>query len=623
MAHDKDEKLCKSPRMPLNALANYLRSKSLSSFLVVIIALVMAMQIFALPTRSLVRLEAGNTLTTLSFLPDMKTRPVSGAKDYNYKFSVYYSDITWQQTSYSITPAGCINSININNKPVTLAKSPGCNSFPGSYWNVYERPFFIDLAPYLHNGRNTVEVRTSKPEFDMGPIILNDNAKPAKWIGLAMVFVTCIYLVLLMQRHTGDWIGGLILSGGFLSYMNRFVLQSGSQYSMDLPGHLDYITYIAQNWSIPKPYWGYSFYHAPLYYMLEAINIYLVNLLRSFDALAYIQLFSLACFMVFIVFSALALHKLIRNKFAYYLAVLLLVFYPSGILIAARIDSNLLFYACYSACLYFTLGWLRNNQPKYLVLTLIAFGLAMASRANALVLLPILGIVFAYKVFRRKLSKELLENPYIRIGLLIACLGIAMGPGRTEYYRLVESRSEPFLVSNVHVLPRVIRLEPWSYDKLLMPNLAVYLKHPLWSVFTDENGRQYFWNSMLKSSLFGEYDWGAKGSAGIIGVLLLLVILYIIDGAIVHRRVLRAQPEWWICVITLFIPIAALMENRVLNPFASSEDFRYIYPALASFCGLFGLVIEQHVNDWRPFRKALGMVLCVAFCVCAVKFYLV
>jgi len=607
--------------MQLESPAHYFRRKSLYFYVVAMVALVMAMQVFALPTRSLVRLETQNARAVLPFLPDMRTGPIPGARDYTYKFSVYYADTTRQQTSYSITPAGCVVNISINYKPIPFPRHGGCNPQPGAYWNVYEPPFFIDLAPYMHNGRNTIEVRTTRPEFDMGPIVLNDSAKPAKWLGMAMILVTCIYLVLLMERHTGDWMGGTILSGGFLAYMNRFCLQSGIQYSMDLPGHLVYITYIAQNWDIPKPYWGYSFYHAPLYYILEAINLTLVNLLRSFDALTCIQLFSLSCFMAFIVFSALTLHHLIRNRYAYYLALMLLVFYPSGILFAARIDSNLLFYACYSSCLYFTLCWLKYNQPKHLVMTLIMFGFAIAARANALVLLPILAIAALYQWAKRKLTVDLLESPAIRAGLLIACIGLAMGPGRTEYYRLFESHHEPFLVSNTHVLPRVIILEPWSYDKLLMPHLAVYFKHPLWNVFIDENGRQYFWNSMFKSSLFGEYDWGAKGLAGVISILLFCLILYVIDGAILHRRALRYQAEWWLCLLTLFIPIIALMENRILNPFASSEDFRYVYPAIVSFCGLFGLVVEQHIIEWRPFRKVLGALLCVAFCVSAVKFY--
>ena len=256
-----------------------------------------------------------------------------------------------------------------------------------------------------------------------------------------------------------------------------------------------------------------------------------------------------------------------------------------------------------------------------MMLILIMLGLAVASRANALILLPIVGLAVLYKLYRRELKWDLLENPYVRIGLLLACLGFAMGPGRTEFYRIVEDRHEPFLVANIHSLARVLTLEPWSFNKLLLPHPEVYFKHPVWNVFTDENGRQYFWSSMLKSSLFGEYNWPNKPLATV-DILLLSLILYVMDGCILHRRFLRSQPQWWMCMVTLFIPIAALMENRIINPFACSEDFRYIYPAIVSFCGLFGLVIQRHIDDWRPFRKVLGALLCLAFCVSAVEFYI-
>jgi hypothetical protein len=82
-------------------------------------------------------------------------------------------------------------------------------------------------------------------------------------------------------------------------------------------------------------------------------------------------------------------------------------------------------------------------------------------------------------------------------------------------------------------------------------------------------------------------------------------------------------PEWTMCWLTLVIPIAALMANRWLFPYACSEDFRYIYPAIISFCGLLGLSIQHHLENSRPNRAMLGIGLCLAMTAYSLTFFMV
>lgn len=608
--------------MQLNAAANYLRSKSLLSYLLAMVVLVMAMQMFALPNRSNVKVKHDIKQRTVKFLPDMGIIDMKGKGPYRYSFSLYYNSVETEQTAFIITSGACLKRIFINGKEIPFRKYGHCLAYQGAYWNPYEYPVFVEMGPHLHKGRNNIEVRSQKAEFNIGPVIMYNPAKPAMWIGMTMILVTCLALVVFMERMTGDWIAGFIVAAAFSVYMHRFHHQHANMYSMDLPGHILYYSFIAQKWAIPKPFWGWSYYHAPLYYTLQACMVWLADMLRSFDVLNCTRVFSLACFMGFVIYFALMLHKLIRVPAAYYVALTLLVFYPAGIIFSSRLDSNLLFYACYAACIYHTLCWLDYNRKRDLGLALMMFGYAIASRTNALILIPILVLAFAYHALLWERAKGLMNYKFVRLGVIVAILGLTVSVGRTEFYRLTESRNDPFLVGNAGWLSRTLLLEPWSFYKLFIPNLSMYFSYPYWSVFSDATGRQYFMNSMLKSSMFGEFIWGGFWIAVLMNKLLIALIAYIFEGYLLHRKTLRRNRNWWICLVTLGVPIAALMANRIAHPFGCSEDFRYIYPAIASFCGLFGLVTEQHIKQWRPFRVALGVFLCASFALCSAVFYM-
>ena len=605
----------------------------------------------ALPTRGPVALTIGTTHQTLDFLPDLKLHHLPGARFYSYGFTLHYRDAALQQTQFGITQAGCIRFILVNQHPVPFRAAARCVPFPGTYWNGYDLPLTIDLKPYLQQGDNDVQIVTLRPEFNIGPLILTDAAHPATWLALAlaMILTACMALVTL----AGDRAAGLLIAGAFLIHMNRLSHSGVSQYSMDLPGHLQYITYIASHWALPNPFAGWSFYHAPLYYILGAVVVHAANL-SDFDALTCLQLFSLGCFMVFILYAARILERLIAHRPARYAALALLLFYPGGILFSARIDSNLLYYTCAAGCLHAMLRWLESNDPRRLAASLAWFGLALATRSNALILLPILLLAAFYHRDRFSLlvipaqagiqqsrdqrRKGLLsslprvvpdprlrgddkERTYLYAALFLVLLGLAANLGRTEYYRLAEHHSAPFIVANSTMLSPRVHLPPANFGKMLLPDLPAYVQRPFWNVWNDADGRQSFWNSMLKSSLTGEFDWPNPTLALAMGDLLLALIAFTADGYILHRRTLRRSPKWWMCLMTLAVWIAALMENRIINPYGSSEDFRYIYPALISFCGLFGLALEQHSLTKRPFRKWLGITLVTAFSACSVVFY--
>ena len=108
------------------------------------------------------------------------------------------------------------------------------------------------------------------------------------------------------------------------------------------------------------------------------------------------------------------------------------------------------------------------------------------------------------------------------------------------------------------------------------------IAHPFENAWDDELVRQYFWNYMMKTSLFGEFVLLRKGAgvvfAEAVNVSFLVLLVYGIRGfwkKNVSRRSLLFTAQFLAFVL-------ALAFLRFKHPFSCSNDFRYIAPVLLS-----------------------------------------
>ena len=61
--------------------------------------------------------------------------------------------------------------------------------------------------------------------------------------------------------------------------------------------------------------------------------------------------------------------------------------------------------------------------------------------------------------------------------------------------------------------------------------------------------------------------------------------------------------------LTIILRLSALNQQSVAN----SQDFRYIYPSLASFCGLLGLMVERYLAHGNKGRAYAGLAMAALF----------
>jgi hypothetical protein len=138
-------------------------------------------------------------------------------------------------------------------------------------------------------------------------------------------------------------------------------------------------------------------------------------------------------------------------------------------------------------------------------------------------------------------------------------------------------------------------------------DLQSFMAHPFTSAWNDEMGRQYFWNYSFKSALSGEFDLvqnaSGRSAATFASASFLGLLVYAARGF----WKTKLQSMHWILILQGFAFIAALMFLRIKHPYACSNDFRYIAPAILSFIPFvaLGVTLREVSVKWKVFGYAL------------------
>lgn len=586
----------------------------LLDLLLFIAMLLAAMHWFALPKISLTSIKniQGTYRGLLPAHIHIKNED-SGA--HTYALTIHYAPP--QQALFRLYPQNCLSRITLNGFPVAFPLSQKCN---------FKKGVLINLKHKLMRGDNQLYVQTKGAGFSIGPVIFSGTLALSDILGYLLVAFSCMALARLVQSLTGEPGTGIIMAGGWLLCLYVLAQTTFMWKKYDMPQHLEYITYIANHLRWPSTYDGFLTYHPPLYYTVQAAIMRMTNMLGSFDVICSLRLFNVLCYMTSLIFAALSLRRLVAHRLAYYACLLLLVFYPGGIIASGRIDSDLLFYPLFTGCLYFLLRWIELRHYRELALALGLCGMGLATRTNALVLLPLIALAALY--YGRRNGWTLLWShrlhAVIWVGLFILLLGGLINFGRPAYYNLLEHRDQPYLVANAEHLASIagtLRIVN-NWDSYLTFSLKDYLYPPFFSVWSDRGGRYFFWDSIMKSSMYGEFAYPNSWIAYDLNCLLLGFVFYILASMVMNARRLHGQPQWLILVLTLFVPISGLAANRILNPLACSQDFRYVYPAIAAFCGLMGFAIQQHLLQRRWLFAGAGLAGIASFTGLSLLFFM-
>jgi hypothetical protein len=417
----------------------------------------------------------------------------------------------------------------------------------------------------------------------------------------------------------------LIFAMLILAFTIRLFYLSYTSYDTrahDVLGHIQYFEYIAANLALPSVNFSDQTYHPPVYYIISAIFYDFFSFFHlSHDAIyKNIQFLSLCYFMGFLIAGTLIIVRYIRNNSILLLCLSLFYFWPSTIIHSVRIGNDVLFYFFFCLSLYFLFKWYdENNKKDVSFFTLFAL-LSIFTKANGIILFGIFAILALIQFIHSREKAKLILS--ILPSMMILCIGILATVSIPFLEALKANASIPFFKRGEGLPSQLfVGNEVKNYVYF---DIKTFINEPFTSPWDDQMGRQYFWNYLLKSGLFGEFSFDQpflRNIAMIISFLFLIIIGFSLFGiASLKKHELTKYAPF--ALVSLIMCVFAIL-FRIYAPASCSNDFRYILPVI--------IVVPIFIDKAFTYLKEKKLVLInfagylsiLGFVVCSIVFFLV
>jgi hypothetical protein len=528
-------------------------------------------------------------------------RQTSGdQKEYHVAGDVDYRP--YQFARLRLLPTLCLTSAGINSKPIAFPSGP-CDFIKGYDVHLPAGPSVAGSQP-IHLDAKVLN--PFAPTFDL--FGLSVRPPPGHPLVLTLRLIACAALAgglyLALRRWHFSRGVSLILLGTLpiqLLYQSHTPI---TERTYDALGHLQHIEFIAYSASLPPANYCHECFQPSLYYTLSAPVYSVTRAMRIFDPMVVLQFLALAWFWVFLVMSARIIMLWLPQQREVLLATALVAFWPGGFLHSGRISNDIPLYAFFATCLYFVLSWWKTGSRKHLIVAAIVAGCGVLIKTTIMPLIGAIAILILYRLFSERRVRTA-WFPYL-LSLFVMIVGIAVYVAQSS---LRGNMVPPFQDNS----PTMYVGNDVGHYLVLD---ASYFTSPFVDSIRAGTGRDYFWNYILKSSMFGDFSgWFQKPAqkflALVMSPLLLGLVIFFWIG--VARNMRRAARQSLPLLVVIAVSILAVFAVRFYNPYAGNNDFRYIYPVLIP---IVLLVVEGTTNI------GVGRVLCFLFCGLSAVFYL-
>jgi 4-amino-4-deoxy-L-arabinose transferase-like glycosyltransferase len=446
-----------------------------------------------------------------------------------------------------------------------------------------------------------------------------------RWV---LIGLGSVLLVRALRRLRFDWgLVGIIL-GGVAVYLGYWGYTTALDRNYDAPQQLKYIESILREGHAPTFSPCVICHHPPLYYWVAAGWLRVLGPTHLASSERLLQLLSLGLFLGFIVFAVLIARRFARRRAELYLASALIVFWPYSIINSVRVHNDSLVSPLMAAAMYFMVKWYEDEQRKDLWWAAAMVGLGLLTKSSAYVLVICLLVLVSAKLGRQLVTRARSREGWKqRVQALISAgvaLGILAGSAAlsawSKHGPRPRSWQESLLGGAWDVRRRASQLRLGNgIGNYVCFDLREILSQPFHLDRNPPLESQCFWDSLLKSSLFGTYNVVPDPELGyalnrklalLLSVLLLAMVLCTLAGVLSLTRE-QAKREGILWGIGLAF-VMSLAFFRSLVPYPHHADFRHAFPLLIPACVLFSASLER----FCPRRRAayrVGFMLAGAF----------
>lgn len=463
----------------------------------------------------------------------------------------------------------CLESLMVNNLAIENFGFPYCDR-----GRQAEIP--LDNIPPKASNTITAVIRNGsglgifKPFYDPFAYF-QPNRKLLFAIGIFLIFISII-----PQSEAEYYFLPLLFGMGFRTAVSNIPIEFRGA---DFPGHLDYLQFVYQNWRIPSISQCWQCYQPPVFYFLCAG----LSKFLGFDPgdLGTLGLFPLLLSFLG-VFLSISLYRLWLPNIKSTLPLIPFLILPGVVYSEIAFNNDSLSSLLSILILLIGTHYYRNSSKKLIVpgSLFVAVGLinklSIAPAATWWFLL--LGI---HKYHPRESAKRLLQA---------TCL-VMLIVGPYFFYRL---NTEKFLqpIGNIDGLDKRLSVES-NLENFTVFNPISMIREPFIDPWNDGLHRDNFWEYLFLNSLFLDYQYKLK-SLGRVAVGILLCSIFISLIYLLFDCIKREQSSLLIAGgVLLFILLLVL--NRLIYPFASQNNFRFISASAI----LIAILLQQQFKNTK------------------------
>lgn len=527
------------------------------------------------------------------------------------KGEIFYVEMdvapSWTNSiNVKLTPDDCFKAISINDADVNLEKYPDhCSWSKGFTIPAKDINELVGQAKSYHffmtieNGGGSAGVNATA--------FTTSFAKKLLYIFVALLIAIITFSIGCRLRINKKLLL-LFLLGLFL----RVAYTQNTGYrerSYDADGHLEYVNIIADEHHIPDASEGWSCYHPPFYYV-GAVPFKYVFEFFGLPATAAVQWYSLFISLATLAFG-LACLRIFASGGAFWIAAILWTFWPGFVLSAPRIGNDILFYFAHVLCLWACLRYITESKGKFLLIAVLSAFAAYWSKSTGAITIALTALTMAIHFIPRVFSyAKKFKSEYFSIGIF-AALSI------TATILMLRGSA---LIGNSSGLHSHLKVGNAARNFLYF-DIPNFITEPFTSAWSDGKGREYFWNYLAKTSLFGEFELNTSEFgiwlATIISIAFIILLIIGIIG-LWKTKWSKASIILGAQAIAFFVAAAYL---RYKYPYSCSNDFRYIIPVLISctYCVGNGIFAGNTSLRWKFF----GSITTAIFVGCSIALILI
>ena len=355
-------------------------------------------------------------------------------------------------------------------------------------------------------------------------------------------------------------------------YFHRFGIMN---FQHDWQGHIAFIKYIAEHWTLPLPSKGLEFPQQPLYYWITGgLYALFTHLgLNDHDALYGLGFFSLLCSFLFLYYGYRFMMLVTQSEWVRAVAMLFLSLTPSLVYMSARINNDVLVMALSAFSLYAMVKSYQSGFQKGFYAALLGVSLLFLTKISAAPLEVLLFALLIAAYLKEEDISAVRRNLYGFGALGLFLLGFTL----LRVYLPVEETFH-LVNSSGHFPGQSIKALDLNYFGTF--HIGTLIQTGSSHVFGKDAIRFSFPTYQYGTMFFGEFDytWFLNQSPWLHDVMqavLALGLVYLLGIAAFILFLYRASLLEKLLFATFLLNLLLILKFMFDYPSVCNTDFRY------------------------------------------------